>query len=143
MRDVSFEQLIILGIFLVMGLVNFVLERLRKRGRTAQPQDYDHDIPAEEIDLDEALWRERTADLPPGPEPASMPAPGPSPPRVPSGRAATPSVAAPVSPPRPPTRAMQGRRPRRRIDPREARRGVVLMTILGPCRGIDPPAVRR
>lgn len=141
MRDVGFEQLIILVIFLVMGLVNFVLERLRnRRGRTAQPQDYDHEIPAEEIDLDEALWREGTAELPPGPEPARMPAPAP--PRAPSGQGATPSVVTPVSPPRPPTRAVQRRRPRRRMDPREARRGVVLMTILGPCRGIDPPVVR-
>lgn len=140
MRDVSFEQLVILAIFLLVGLVNFILDLLRKRGRTAQPQETEQDLAKEEeeLELDEALWRERTAGVPPDLEPARVPVP-PAP-RVPSGQGATRSVVSPVAPRRLPARSVQRRRLRRRIDPREARLGVVLMTILGPCRGIEPPA---
>lgn len=134
MRDVSFEQLVILAIFLLVGLVNFIVDLLRKRGRTAQPQTREQDvaIEEEELDLSEVLWPERATELPPEREPARGLVP-PPPPRP------MPPVVAPVSPPRPPVRSVQRRRLHRRIDPREARRGLVLMTILGPCRGMERP----
>ena len=134
MRDLSFEQLFILAVLLVAGLVNLVRDWLRARGRTALPRDRDQDVAIEEeLDLSEVLWPERTAELPPEREPARMPVLPPSPRPM-------PLVVAPVSPLRPPVRSVQRRRLHRRIDPREARRGVVLMTILGPCRGMEPPS---
>jgi hypothetical protein len=139
-RDLNFEQLFILAVLLLAGLVNLVLDWLRNRRRKAQPQHRDDDlaIAQEELDLAEPLWRERTAEVPPDLDPARVPVP-PAP-RVRSGQGATPPVVPRISPPRSPTRSPQGRRLHRRIDPREARRGVVLMTILGPCRGAEPPA---
>jgi hypothetical protein len=171
-RDVNFEQLIILAVVLLAWMVNFVMDRLRNRGRTAQPQDRDEDLAVEEeeFDLAEAMRRERAAESPRGPDAARVPvpvtlpapetrsadprprvvvpapqpdsrrtAPGALPPHAPAQRA-TPSVQRRVPPPRSPAGAPEGRRLRRRIDPSEARRGVVLMTILGPCRGVEPPA---
>ena len=143
-RDLNFEQLFILAALLLAGLVNLVLDWLRNRGRTAQPQHRDEDlaedlaVEEEELDPAEAMQRERAAEVPPGLYPARVPVPPP--PRAPSGQGATPSVVPRVSPPRSPARSPRGQRRHRRIDPREARRGVVLMTILGPCRGVEPPA---
>jgi hypothetical protein len=171
-RDLNFEQLVILVVVLLAGLVNFVLDWLRNRGRTAQPQGRDEDlaIEEEEIDLAEAMRRDRAAESPRGPDTATVPVPvtRPAPetrsadPRpqvvvptpLPDSRRtspealplhapaqrATPSVQRRVPPPRSPAGLPEGRRMRRRIDPREARRGIVLMTILGPCRGVEPPA---
>jgi hypothetical protein len=134
-RDLNFEQLFILAVLLVAGLVNLVLDWVRARGRRAPPQDRAQDVAVEEeeLDLSEVFWPERTAEVPPELEPARVPVPPPRPRPM-------PPVVAPMSPPRSPERSVQHRRLHRRIDPREARRGVVLMTILGPCRGMEPPA---
>lgn len=162
MRDLNFEQLFILAMVLLAGLVNFVLDWLRKRGRTAQPQGRDEDLAVDEGEID--LAEEMGPEPPRVPVPVTLPAPEtrsagprpqvvvpatlpdsrrtsaePSPLPVPAQRA-TPSVPPRVPPPRSPARSPESRRLRRRIDPLEARRGVVLMTILGPCRGVEPPA---
>lgn len=141
MRDLSFEQLFILAALLVAGLVNLMLDWFRSRGRMAQPRQPDRDVAVEEEeehDLAETLWREGTADLPPE---VNVPrAPAKPPPPVASGRGAMPSVVPRIPGSHLAPRSGQGRHLRRRIDPREARRGVVLMTILGPCRGMEPPA---
>jgi hypothetical protein len=138
-RDLNFEQLFILAVVLLAALVNFVLDRLRNRGRTAQPQYPDEDLAVdeEEIDLAEAMRPQVVvpATLPDSrktsPEPLRLPAPA---------QRATPSLPPRVLPPRSRAASRDGRRLRRRIDPSEARHGVVLMTILGPCRGVEPPA---
>ena len=140
MRDLSFEQLFILAVLLVAGLVNLVLDWLRARGRTAQPQHPEQNvaIEEEELDLSEVFWPERTAEMPAEREPARVPVPPPRP--LPPVVAPASPPRAPVKPPRAPSRPTQRRRLRHRMDPHEARRGVVLMTILGPCRGMEPPA---
>lgn len=172
MRDVNFEQLIILALVLLVGLVNFVLDWLKNRGRTP-PQSRNRDeglaVGEEEIDLGEAMRRAR-AGSPPDLEPARVPvqaklpdlgvrpadsrlpvvapatppdfrrpSPATMPHRSPAPRP-TPRLPLRGPPPGSSTRSAKDRRLRRRIDPWEARRGVVLMTILGPCRGIEPPA---
>jgi hypothetical protein len=160
-RDLNFEQLVILAVLLLAGLVNFVLDWLRKRGRTAQPQGRDEELAVdeEEIHLAEEMGGPEPPRVPvtlPAPEtrsadarrqvvvPVTMPdsrrgSLAPSPLSAPAQRA-TPSVPPRVPPPRSRARSPESRRLRRRIDPSEARRGVVLMTILGPCRGVEPPA---
>jgi hypothetical protein len=137
MPDLNFEQLFILAMVLLAALVNFVLDWMRNRGRTAQPQDHDEDLAVEEeeIDLAEAMRRERGAESRRSPELARVPVPVTLPA---SAQRATPSVPPRVPPQRPPAGSPERRRMRRRIDPSEARRGVVLMIILGPCRGVEP-----
>jgi hypothetical protein len=136
-RDGNFEQLIILAVVVMAWVVNFVLDLVRRRGRPAPPQDRAENLAVEgdEIDLAEVIRRERAAEVArPGPEPRSA---EPRPPVV-VVPAVTP-VRAPVAPPRPAARVPKRGRLQRRINPSEARRGVVLMTILGPCRGVEPP----
>lgn len=163
MPDLNFEQLFILAVVLLAALVNFVLDWMRNRGRTAQPQDHDEDLAVDEEEID--LAEEMGGPEPPRvPAPVALPAPPmrsadprprvvvpatlpdfrrtfPEPSPLPaSAQRATPSLPPRVPPPRSPAGSLEGRRLRRRIDPSEARRGVVLMTILGPCRGVEPPA---
>jgi hypothetical protein len=134
-RDGNFEQLIILAVVVLAWLVNFVLDIVRRRGRPAPPQEREEDVAVDDQEIDhtevmreraaeaERPARERSADA----RPMVVVAP------------AVPSVRAPVAARRPATRLPERARLRRRIDAVEARRGVVLMTILGPCRGLEPP----
>ena len=136
MRDGNFEQLIILAVVAVAWLVNFVLDLVRSRGRPAPPQEREEDLAVDEqeIDLPEVM-RERPVE-------AERPARGPrsADPRPPVVVApAVPSARVPVAARRPAAKVPERARRRRRIDAVEARRGIVLMTILGPCRGAEPP----
>ena len=136
MRDGNFEQLIILAVVALAWLVNFVLDLVRSRGRPAPPQDREADLTLEEqeIALPEVL-RERASE-------AALPAPearSAEPRRPIVVVPAAPSARPPVAARRPAARLPERGRVRRRIDPVEARRGIVLMTILGPCRGVEPP----
>jgi hypothetical protein len=135
-RDGNFEQLIILAVVVLAWLVNFVLDLVRSRGRPAPPQKREEDLTVDEQEIDLAeVMRERAAEAErPAREPRSA---DPRPLVVVAP--AMPSVRAPVASRRPAARLPERVRLRRRIDAVEARRGVVLMTILGPCRGVEPP----
>lgn len=78
-----------------------------------------------------------------GPEAPRVPAPARTPPvparatgagagprHTPRGRATEMMVTSP---------AASGRAPSRLASHREVRRGIVLMTVLGPCRALEPP----
>lgn len=108
------EQLLLIAIFLLVGLVNMLVRWLRQRSQVPRPE----------------------AEPPPGPEPArgrrlELPPAArvivpPLPPEaaVPAPRRMRPEAA-------PPAR----RRPRPRLGSRaDVRRAIVTMTVLGPCR---------
>ncbi|MCL4761943.1 MAG: hypothetical protein KJ018_09230 [Burkholderiales bacterium] len=104
-------------------LFNFVLQRAARRARALQEQERPQQEAladaAEATPLDDTVWgREPRADRTPG---ARTDEPGPG--------AASPGVSSPV---------------RRRValfrDTDDLRRAVVAMTVLGPCRALDPPA---
>ncbi len=139
MRDGNFEQLIILVVVMLAWLVNFVLDQVRTRRRPVPPQDRDENLVVEEDEIDPAeATRPQVVVSPPLPDSRGV-LPEPSPRQALAPRA-IPSVQPRVPPRQSPARSPESRRLRRRIDPLEARRGVVLMTILGPCRGVEPPA---
>lgn len=139
MRDGNLEQLIILAVVMGAWLLNFVLDQVRTRRRPVPPQDRDENLVVveEEIDPAEAM-RPQVAVPPPLPDSRGV-LPEPSSRQALAPRA-IPSVRPRVPPRQSPARSPESRRLRRRIDPLEARRGIVLMTVLGPCRGVEPPA---
>jgi hypothetical protein len=110
----SGEQLFVLAAVVLVALFNFVRQILAQRRRPAEvPQD----VPAEE----EVVATGRFPAVPPRvarPEPRRIPL-----------SAAPP---APSERPRRSRRLFAGRR--------DARRGIVLVTVLGPCRGIESPS---
>ncbi len=139
MRDGNFEQLIILVVVMLAWLVNFVLDQVRTRRRPVPPPDRDENLVVEEDEIDPAeATRPQVVVSPPLPDSRGV-LPEPSPRQALAPRA-IPSVQPRVPPRQSPPRSPESPRLRRRIDPLEARRGVVLMTILGPCRGVEPPA---
>jgi hypothetical protein len=107
------EQLILIAIVLLVGLVNAIVRWLRQRTPTTPPP--------EPLPLPEAPSSPPRTQLPPAARLV-----------VPANEAAVPAVrpAPPVAPPRrvPSSRRVLGRRS-------ELRRAIVAMTILGPCRG--------
>jgi hypothetical protein len=110
----SVEQLLFIALFVLVPLFNFLAKVLRQRRRPAAP------IPqAEEPG-------EPVTALPP----PRVLLPVPEPPR-PSAR-----------PPRAPAVLVVERRRRApyRLRPADVRRGLVLMTILGPCRALEREA---
>jgi hypothetical protein len=138
-RDGNFEQVIILVVVMLAWLVNFVLDQVRTRRRPVPQQDRDENLVVEEEEIDPAeATRPQVVVSPPLPDSRGV-LPEPSPRQALAPRA-IPSVRPRVPPRQSPARSPASRRLRRRIDPLEARRGVVLMTILGPCRGVEPPA---
>ena len=139
MRDGNFEQLIILVVVMLAWLVNFVLDQVRTRRRPVPPQDRDENLVVEEDEIDPAeATPPQVVVSPPLPDSRGV-LPEPSHRQALAPRA-IPSVQPRVPPRQTPPRSPESPRLRRRIDPLEARRGVVLMTILGPCRGVEPPA---
>lgn len=106
----TFEQVLAVVLLLLVLLLNFVLPMFRRRLEEEVHQG------AGPVPPGMPAWRptswqgERTGRLPEGPRIVPMP------------------LAPPVR-----------RRPARPVTLREARRGVLLMTILGPCRASDPP----
>jgi hypothetical protein len=138
-RDGNFEQVIILVVVMLAWLVNFVLDQVRTRRRPVPQQDRDENLVVEEEEIDPAeATRPQVVVSSPLPDSRGV-LPEPSPRQALAPRA-IPSVRPRVPPRQSPARSPESRRLRRRIDPLEARRGVVLMTILGPCRGVEPPA---
>jgi hypothetical protein len=113
MKNVSFGQILLLLVFILVPVINFLRHRARRRLDTQSPKD-------------EALTPVRR---PAQPIPASAPAPRGS--RDQLSESDEPTVAAPLSRRRLSQRALFDNR-------RDVRRGIIVMAILGPCRTFDP-----
>jgi hypothetical protein len=113
MRNLGIGNVLLLFFFIVLPLINFLLQRVRKRR--------DHRIPQEKP-VKQILRQAQTT-----------PTPQPTP------RAAGDRVHG--SPARTLTPLANDRVTRRSLfgNTRDARRGIVIMTLLGPCRAFDPP----
>lgn len=131
------EQFFLLLVFLVFALGSHVLRWLRKRMEQRAP-------PPPEARLPEAYEEELSWPWPQEPPPLperAMPE-RTSPERMPfevapaGRRPVPPPRAAAASPPLPAT-ARGPRRMQPRLSRQEARRGMVLREILGPCRGLE------
>jgi hypothetical protein len=107
-------QILLLLFFIALPLLNFLLQRARKRRR-------DHRIPQEKP-VEQML---RQAQTTPTPRPTPRAA-GDRVHRSPA-RTVTPLANDQIT-----KRSLLG-------TPRDARRGIVIMTLLGPCRAFDPP----
>ena len=114
------EQLLLIALLVLATLAQLLYRRVMQGPR------------------DEVAGPERAAarDRIPGPsaEPAPIPRRPPGP-RTDRARGPRPTLAAPVEP-RPILRARLG-------TLQDVRRGIVLMTVLGPCRALEPPDPRR
>jgi hypothetical protein len=108
----SVEQLLFLVLFVLIPLVNLLARWLRKR--VPEPP-----IPAPE----------RREPIPILPRPTVL---SPVPALAPQHPRATSAERLPDQPLARPAQR------RTRLSPREVRRGIVLMTILGPCRALEP-----
>jgi hypothetical protein len=116
MRNPGIQQILLLLFFIALPLINFLLQRVRKR------RDHrNHPIPQEKSV--EQVLRRTPATPPPPPTPRASRS------RLHGSEVRT---IAPPSNNRFPKRLLLGTR-------RDVRRGVVIMTLLGPCRAFDPP----
>jgi len=113
MKNLSFGQILLLSVFILVPLINFLMHRARRRLEGQTPQ---HKA-APQIPLEAQIT------------PASLPAPRASRDRLHGSE--EPTVAAPLS---------RQRFSQRRLleNRRDVRRGIIIMTILGPCRTFDP-----
>jgi hypothetical protein len=162
----GFDQLVIFLLVILAALLDLVLRWIKKRiRRDESPVHYDETVAAEDAEAEpwESEWQ---LPLPEAPLPETPPPEAP-PPEVPPqevapqeapGREVPPwrepptprtptiiSVRSPsrVAPAQPRTRMLPARevpRLRRRLleRPGDARRAIVLMAVLGPCRAVDP-----
>ena len=113
MKDLGIWNVLLLLFFVVLPLINFLLRRVRKRRH--------HPIPQEKP-VEQML---RQAQTTPTPRPTPRAA-GDQVHRSPA-RTATPLANDQIT-----RRSLLG-------TTRDARRGIVIMTLLGPCRAFDPP----
>jgi hypothetical protein len=115
MRDLGFGQIILLMIvFILVLLIKFVMQRVRRR--------LEDQIPEEES-VTQIRWQAQAT-------PAPLPTPRASRNRVRELQA--PIVLTPLARSHFTKRSLLG-------TPHDVRRGIILMTILGPCRAFDPP----
>ncbi len=113
MGDLGFGQIIVLIIFILVPVVKFVVQRIRRRLGDQIPQQ-------------ESVTQIRRAAQ-------ATPAPPPEP-RISHDRLhgfQAPTVSTPLPRRRSVNKLTLGSR-------REIRRGIILMTVLGPCRTFDP-----
>ena len=112
MRTPGIEQILLLLFFIALPLVNFLLQRVRKRrdqrNHSTQQERFVEQAPATS-------------------SPASIPRASRS--RVHGSEVRTIKT---LSNNRSPKRLLLG-------TGRDARRGIVILTLLGPCRAFDPP----
>jgi len=113
MKNLSFGQILLLIVFILVPLINLLIHRARRRLETQTPKD------------DAAVQTRRQAQVTPAPAPTARAA------RNSLRDVQEPTVTAPLS--------------RRRFSQRsllenrsDVRRGIIIMTILGPCRTFDP-----
>lgn len=121
----GFEQFFVLAAILLAALVDLFVRRLKKKAGKDQPADVEEEAVLVE---EEAMLVEEDDSKLHAPEmeepqlaPARLPSPRPSP---------------------PPAVGMPRRRQRARrwlTHPADARLGIVLMAVLGPCRGLETP----
>jgi hypothetical protein len=146
MRNLPVAQLILVLLILVLGLVDLLARSVRKRASEQQPPP----PPDLEDEYD-------VVSVEPLPESSTVPAPARARTRAaetlpPVVRDVDASRARPPALPHRPTigidappreRTQPTRMTRRRrwisLDPRQARRAIVLMEIFGPCRAAVPP----
>lgn len=114
MKTPSFEQIVLLIAFILLPLLNFVMQRIKRRLKSQTPEKE----PVAQI--------RRQAQATPAP----LPTPRASRNRVHGSQA--PTISTPLSRSHFTKRALLG-------TSRDVRRGIILMTILGPCRAFDPP----
>ena len=117
MEDLNFGRIIILVGFIVLLLIRFLRQRARLRPQRQVPDQ---------------LVAQPSEARPPR---QVHPPPPPSTPQRSRGR---------VGPPRVPDTALapgESHFIRNALleNPQDARRGIILMTLLGPCRALDPP----
>jgi hypothetical protein len=117
----SWENLFFLLVVAFVVLANVILPWLRRRLAAGMPEEIEPEVP-------EATRRAKAAP----PRPASAPGRFPASERLREGpmRAPLPAVGPPAA------KRPQARWPVGSL--RDARRGIVLMTLLGPCRGVEP-----
>jgi hypothetical protein len=116
MRDLGLEQIILLLIFILAPLINFIMHRVRRR-----PED-----PMSKEQSVEPIPRRTQA------RPTTVV------PKLAESRTRGAASQAPTlsSAPLATSRSIN-RAPLR--TPRDVRRGIIIMAILGPCRAFDPP----
>jgi Na+-transporting methylmalonyl-CoA/oxaloacetate decarboxylase gamma subunit len=114
MENLGFGQILLLILFILVLLINFVMRRVRK--------PVESETPADEPVLDTPRRAQAT--------PAPLPTPHASRNRVRELQA--PIVLTPLSRGRFSKRSLLG-------STHDVRRGIIIMTILGPCRAFDPP----
>jgi hypothetical protein len=151
----GFEQLVILLLVILATLLDLVVRWIKKRNRRDEPPVYHDETVAAEDAAAEPWESEWQLPLPEAPLPETPPrealppeAPPPEapPPEVPPqeapGREVSIRPQSRVAPTQPRTRMLPARevpRLRRRLleRPGDARRAIVLMAVLGPCRALD------
>ena len=113
MKDLGIWNVLLLLFFVVLPLINFLLRRVRKRRH--------HPIPQEKP-VEQMLRQAQTTPMP-------RPTPRAAGDRVHGSPA---RAVLPLANDRVTRRSLFG-------TTRDARRGIVIMTLLGPCRAFDPP----
>ena len=119
MENLGLGQILLLILFILVPLINFVMRRVRK--------SVESETPADEPVLDTPRRAQATPKPPPPTRRAS---------RNEVHASQAPAVATPLSRGRFSKRSLLG-------NTRDVRRGMILMTILGPCRASDSPESRR
>lgn len=117
MKDLDFGQIFLLIVFILVPLIRFVLQRVGRRLEDQMPEE-------------ESVTQIRR-------QAQAAPAPLPTPHASHASRnrvreLQAPIVLTPLARSHFTKRSLLG-------TPREVRRGIILMTILGPCRACDPP----
>ena len=116
MRDVGLEQIILLLIFILVPLINFIMHRVRRR-----PEDN----MSKEQSVESIPRRTQARPTTGVPKLAEF--------RTRAAASQAPTISsAPLATSRSPNRALLR-------TPRDLRRAIIIMTILGPCRAYDPP----
>lgn len=143
--DIRFDQLLLVIMVVLFTLADVVFRRMRRRGGTApgQGQTEEREILDAEVEYGDEIAHEDVSVLD-----EDVFAPPPRLPEIPPEFRMPPRL--PATPPPPPVRAVPAAVSalprvaayRRRagplgLDAREARRAIVLMTVLGPCRGLE------
>lgn len=128
MRNLAIEQILLIAIFILAPLLNFILQRLKRRLEDQAPPDQTEDAmrrrPQDEAS--ETVRRQPRIVIVPAAEPIPMPSS-----RRAAGRERAPVLSTPER--RPARAALELLR-----SPQDVRRGIIMMTILGPCRANDP-----
>jgi hypothetical protein len=116
MRDVGLEQIILLLIFILVPLINFIMHRVRTRPEDNRSKE-------QSVEPIPRRTQARPTTVVPKLAESRTRTAAPQPPIISS---------APLATSRSTNRALLR-------TPRDLRRAIIIMTILGPCRAYDPP----